>query len=595
MLRSLSSALLASAIAVVVALGAATPASALTIYTVNGHVTDATTGLPIAGVCIIIGPPAACPPTAPMTDASGNWTTQLISGADWDVWYSKTGYTLVKQTIPASNTTDPYVLTIALTPAPVTPPPGTCTTASTQTPIQTVYLPNITKMLGGATGWQTPFIVQNTSASATTTLEVSFFRFSDGSCVTRRTITGVGPGTSFADVPNNDADLPADTQFSVVVRSFGSSIVSVVNEHNSFGARAEALSYDGFSSGAVSVSLPNIVRRFFGFHTPFIMQNLGTAATTATATFLPFNGGGSVTIQRTIQPGQSQFIEPNVEAVLQDGTQYAVTVTANQPLAVVVNTHNDDANVASPVAYATDGVSAGAATVYGPYAAKNANDLGFTGTISTIVVQNVGAAPVTPTLTFTPLGGGTSKTFTSASALAPGTSWAFDPRYENGASASGVLCGSAATTPCLADGEYSFVAAAPGAIAAAVNVVSPTTAMGYTALTRAATSFFLPNVTRTLGGANGWTTPILLQTASASGASIAWRRFSDGQLVTTQSLTITAGSGVRIDPRAVAALSDDTQYAVTVTGVGGSVAAIVTELNGQGGDGAMTYEGFAAP
>jgi len=50
-----------------------------------------------------------------------------------------------------------------------------------------------------------------------------------------------------------------------------------------------------------------------------------------------------------------------------------------------VNTHNDDANVAQPVAYATNGVASGSPTVYGPYAAKNANDQGFTGTISTIV------------------------------------------------------------------------------------------------------------------------------------------------------------------------------------------------------------------
>ncbi|HEY3218270.1 MAG TPA: hypothetical protein VGK15_04195 [Candidatus Limnocylindria bacterium] len=593
MLRPLGTAL-ASLLVVASALVAAAPANALTIYTVNGHVTDAVTGAPVPGVCIIIGPPASCPPTAPITDASGNWTTQLINGSDWEVWYFKTGYMLVKDTIPASNTTDPYVLNKALTPTGA-PPPGSCTAASTQTPTQTVYLPNITKTLGGPTGFLTPFIVQNTSASATTTLEVSFYRFSDGSCVTRRTVTGIAPGTSFADVPNNDSDLPGDSQFSVVVRSFGSTIVSVVNEHAGSGTRAEALSYNGFSSGATSVSLPNIVRRFFGFHTPFIIQNLGTVSTTATATFIPFSGGGSVTVQRTIAPGQSQFVEPNVEAVLTDNTQYGVTVTASQPIAVVVNTHNDDANVASPVAYSTDGVATGAPTVYGPYAAKNANDQGFSNTVSTIVVQNLSGAPAQPSLTFTPLGGGASKSFNAPAMLANGASWAFDPRYESGSSANGVLCGPSATTFCLADGEYSFVAAAPGNIAAAVNVVSPTTAMGYTALTRAASSFFLPNVTRTLGGATGWSTPILLQTASASGAAIQWRRFSDGQLVTTQNLTITAGSGIRIDPRTVTGLSDDTQYAVTVTGVGGTVAAIVTELNFQGGDGAMTYEGFAAP
>ena len=592
MMRALAATGLTVVLSLTIALSGAAPSAAITIYTVLGHVTDATTGAPIEGVCIIIGPPAACPPTAPMSNATGDWTTQLVSGADWDVWYSKTGYALVKDTIPASNATDPYRLSKALTPV-VTPPPGTCAAANTATPTQTVYLPNITKTLGGATGFQTPFIVQNTGTVATN-LEVSFYKFSDGSCVTRRTINTVAAGTSFADVPNNDSDLPGDSQFSVVVRSFGASIVSVVNEHAGVGDRAEALSYDGFSAGAMTVSLPNIVRRFFGFHTPFIIQNLGTTSTMATASFLPFGGGSAVTVTRTIAPGQSQFIEPNVETVLQDGKQYGVTVTASQPIAVVVNTHNDDPSVAAPVAYATNGVTSGAPSVFGPYAAKNANDQGFMSTVSTIVVQNVGQAQVQPTLTFTPLGGGTSKTFTAPTPLAAGASWAFDPRYENGAAGT-TLCGSAATTPCLADGEYSFVAAAPGSLAAAVNVVSPTTAMGYTGIGRAATSFFLPNVTRTLGGASGWTTPILLQTVTASGAAVQWRRFSDGQLVLTQTVNAAAGTGLRIDPRTVVGLTDDTQYAVTVTGTGGTVAAIVTELNFTGGDGAMIYEGFAAP
>jgi hypothetical protein len=52
---------------------------------------------------------------------------------------------------------------------------------------------------------------------------------------------------------------------------------------------------------------------------------------------------------------------------------------------------------------------------------------------------------------------------------------------------------------------------------------------------------------------------------------------------------------MRIDPRTVSGLTDDTQYAVTITGTDGTVAAIVSELNYSGGDGAMAYEGFAAP
>src|SRR2546426_9416904 len=116
--------------------------------------------------------------------------------------------------------------------------------------------------------------------------------------------------------------------------------------------------------------------------------------------------------------------------------------------------------------------------------------------------------------------------------------------------------------------------------------------MGYAARGQPAAKYFLPNVTRTFGG---WTTPIILQTVTGAGASVEWRRFIDGALVKTQNLTISSGSGLRIDPRAVAGLSDFTQYAVTVAGIGGTVVAIVTELNLLAGDGAMAYEGFPSP
>ncbi|MFN2520220.1 MAG: S8 family serine peptidase [Candidatus Limnocylindria bacterium] len=488
---------------------------------------------------------------------------------------------------------------LALGTAPVAAPQP-CIAPLGGTPTMTNYLPNITKFFGGITGFQTPFIVQNTG-SAATNLEVTFYRFSDGSCVTRRTVGALAPGRSFADVPNNDTDLPGNTQFSVVVRSFGSSIVSVVNEHQGTGERAEALSYDGFSQGSTGVSLPNIVRRFYGYHTPFIMQNLGTATTTVTARFVSFDGSvPQVFAGRTIAPGQSKFVEPNSDDAalgapgLVNGKQYAVTLTSDQPIAVVVNTHLDDPSIDHPVAYATDGVVGGAATLYGPYAAKNAQGIGR---ISTVVVQNTGATAVTPSLSFRALGGaGAQQTFVSTSAIAPGASWAFDPRFIGGAASPdpGTLCGPAASAVCLGDGEYSFVASASGPIAAAVNVISPLTAMGYTASASPAAKYFLPNVTRTLGGPAGWTTPILLQSASAAGAQLQWYRFSDGALILTQTVAIPAGTGVRIDPLAQSALSDDTQYAVVVTGTGGTVAAIVVEL-AQGGDNAMIYEGFAAP
>ena len=547
-----------------------------------GTVTERVGGAPIAGVCIRLNP--AAPNCATFTDLNGYYFIDLSgapNGVLWEVQYEKAGYQTLRDFVVVSGPTVNNFTMIR----------PDCIGARTTTPTMSVFLPNITKTLGGPTGFLTPFIVQNIG-TANTDLEVSFYGFADGRCVARRFVLALKPGTSFADVPNNDIDLPDNAQFSVVVRSFGANVVSVVNEHAGAGDRAEALSYDGFSAGATSVFLPNIVRRFFGFHTPFIMQNLGTAQATVTAKFVPFDGTASVTSTRNIAPGQSQFIEPNIEPGLIDGKQYAVTVTSPQPVAVVVNTHNDDASVAAPAAYSTDGIVAGSSNVYGPYAAKNANNSGRDGTISTIVVQNMSTFSVTPTLAFTPLGGGTVQNFTGP-ALAGGAAWAFDPRFENGV-AGATLCPATSTTKCLADGEFSFRASGSGSLAAAVNVISPTSAMGYTGLATPGTKSFLPNVTRTLGGFSGWTTPILLQSVSATGATVEWRRFSDGSLVTSQTVTMPLGSGMRIDPRTVIGLTDDTQFAVTVTGTGGSVAAIVVEL-ASGGDNAMIYEGFATP
>src|SRR5438093_4517422 len=235
--------------------------------------------------------------------------------------------------------------------------------------------------ISGPDGFYTPFIIQNTG-STNTELEVSFYKFTDGSCVERYLIFGMAPGTSHSNDPNDtvkNPSLPDDAQFSVVVQSFGSKIVGVVNEHQGVGTRAEALSYDGFTTGATTVYLPNITRKFFGlFDTPFIIQNLGSSTASVTSSFKSFDGTGpTIVIPRTIDPGKAKPIDPDSDDIalgapgLTDNKQYAVTVSANQPVAVVVNTQADKASVANPVASATDGPPTGAATNAGAYAPNN--------------------------------------------------------------------------------------------------------------------------------------------------------------------------------------------------------------------------------
>ena len=124
--------------------------------------------------------------------------------------------------------------------------------------------------------------------------------------------------------------------------------------------------------------------------------------------------------------------------------------------------------------------------------------------------------------------------------------------------------------------------------------------MAYAGSAAPATKYFLPNITKSLCfcptpvNGVGFTTPILIQSVSATNVTLQWYRFSDGSLVTSQSLPLNPGSGIRIDPWSVSALSADAQYSVVATASGGTMTAIVTEF-APGGDNAMAYEGFAAP
>jgi len=561
--------------------GGAQPAAAATAY-LDGFITSAATGAPLANVCVTLGPPTLC---TTATDADGYYKIDgFVPGPTfWVVYYNKEGYARLEAhnvQIDVNNTRLNWALTA-----------GTAICAQPDQPNTTVYMPNITKTLGGPTGWYTPFIVQNTNRFSITSLQVDFYSFSTGILVARRDICALKPGQSFADVPNNDADLSGDSQYAVVVKSYMTDIVAVVNEHQGSGDRAEAGSYVGASSGATKVSLPNIVRRFYGFVTPIIIQNVGTAGTTATASFISFDGTKTASITRQIEPGRSRFIDPNSEVDLIDQTQYSVTVTASQPLSVIVNTHNDAPSVGAPVMYSANGIVGGADTIYGPYAVKNVVGIGKG--LSTIVVQNTGTANVTPSLTFTPLAGSGTTTF-AGPAVAAGAAWVFDPRFLNG-DTSQPLCGAAAATGCLANGDYSFVASGGvgGKIAAVVNVIGDTTAAGYSASTQPATRLFLPNVTRRLGGSDGWSTPLVLQSVTATSLHLSWYKFADGSLAASQDVPITPKQSLRIDPRDILGLANETQYAVVVDAIGGTATGIVVELNFQGGDGAMIYEGFA--
>jgi hypothetical protein len=468
----------------------------------------------------------------------------------------------------------------------------------------TVYLPNVTKMLGGEDGWQTPFIVQNVGSIATR-VQLEFYAFADGALTKTRVVPALDPGKSFFHDPNSDPGLAAGGQYSVVIRSSVAPIVAVVNEHQNqrTADRQEALSYQGLSEGSTTMYAPFFTNTVGQWLTTLIIQNLGPRPTQATLVFRRHIGGtaasAAVTLMRTIGPGRAAVVDPRFEPRLERGVIYGVTLTATDPLAAVVNAHwavevaprsgaPAGGFVSDPTPPRSRGFSYNAAPAndqpsnFMPYIAKNVDSRS-----TDLYVQNTSTAPITPRLLLCPLNnsqcsGGLDRS--APAPIAPGGTW--------------VLSMNASDVP---NGEYSVLSHSLDGEANYVSMLAvtdgPISAMGYTAPGRR-TRWYLPNITRTLGGPPGWTTPIIIQSTAlaVTTARVTWYRFSDGALVHRHVVTgLQASTAVRVDPRTIPALSDDTQYAVVVESPTFGVSAIVTELSGGGGDGAMAYEGFKQP
>jgi len=487
--------------------------------------------------------------------------------------------------IAASSPGFAAVRELAVAPAPqvassLTASTPVCDSASALT--MSAYLPNVTKTLGGPDGWDTPFYVQNAGA-VQTTVESSFYRFSDGAFIACHKRPDLPPGASLLDDPNVDVDLPADTQFSVVVRSYGAPVAAVVHQLQGSGRTTQAASYSGFTVGATTVYLPNVTRRFYGYDVPFIVQDLATAPATVTASFISFDGSSIFITQFTVQPGRSAVVDPDYTDGLQDGTQYAVTLRSTQPIGVVMNAHNESLG---PLAYSHDGLTAGANRLYAPYAVKG----GPGGMFSPIVVQNVGPTTTDVTLAFAPIVGGAAQSFALAS-VAAGASRAFDPRFTLGTT---IPCAAASAT-CLGPGEYSLTISAAGPIAAVVLPNTDTTAGAYLAATELSGRAIVPVAMRNVGGTNGWSSSMYLLSAVGTAATLRYYRTADGTLSLVDRVDLVGGSSLKVDTRKIAALADNERYAVTIEAdSGGALTAVAMEQALTGGDALMVSEGAVA-
>lgn len=156
-------------------------------------------------------------------------------------------------------------------------------------------------------------------------------------------------------------------------------------------------SYSGFKSGATTVSLPLVMKGWYGIDTWFNVQNTGSGDTTVTVAYKP----GTCTETATIKAGASATFNQSSNTCLPSagpglGFSGAATVTSsnNQPVVAVVM----QVNATSLLAY--NGFNSTSVLPVFPQVSSNYYKSG-TG----IQIQNAGGSDTDVTLTYAPSAG----------------------------------------------------------------------------------------------------------------------------------------------------------------------------------------------
>lgn len=147
-------------------------------------------------------------------------------------------------------------------------------------------------------------------------------------------------------LPGN-GDLPEGPSgnFSAKVVATSGSIVVLVNIERKQSDNPAFGSYNAAGEAANSVNLPAIFSDYYNFFTGVTIQNAGTASTNIT---LRYADGRSSTFNNVPANGTKNILHlpGNSDNILAAGTQTGGTISADQPLVVIVQ-HNTDPNLSS--------------------------------------------------------------------------------------------------------------------------------------------------------------------------------------------------------------------------------------------------------
>ena len=325
------------------------------------------------------------------------------------------------------------------------------------------------------TGWWSGEQIQNVGTGTGT---VTITAYDAESPATYDASKDIAAGASATFIPSDFVGMPAGFQGSAVVSS-NQDIRAIVNVTNrqvgDFGVAGglAAAQYQGMNQGDTTINFPLAKNDYFNKTTTFYIQNAGTEAATADATFF-FGGTAYNYTTPAIGPGQMVIVTPADATGAPSGDTDGVgslTVVSTQPLAGSVLEHSDD-DATAKLLQATRGfvTTDGDTTLYAPII-KSVWFNRFTG----LQVQNSSGSPVDIQVEYTGSGGACAGTTynDSATGVGPGESHTFvhlpaqSPLPEN--------CLASATV--TADGEITAIVneSYTGAFVAAGNEQESTT------------------------------------------------------------------------------------------------------------------------
>jgi hypothetical protein len=277
------------------------------------------------------------------------------------------------------------------------------------------------------TGWWSGEQVQNVG---TGTASIVVTAYDKNSPATYSSSQSVAVGAAFTFIPTNFTGMPAGFIGSAVVSS-DQPIKAIVNVTNQLagafgvsGGKAQG-QYQGTESVDTTLVFPLVKHNYYGNTTSFYIQNAGTTAAKAYATFKTASGTYTYSTP-LIDPNKMVLVNPVDAGVPTGNTTSALgslSITSTQPMAGTALEYIQAQAVATVLNGTRGFTSADFDTkVFAPVV-KN----GWYGRFTGVQVQNVSAGPINITVTYVGTGGAcTGSTYTdSATNVAAGTSKTF--------------------------------------------------------------------------------------------------------------------------------------------------------------------------